>query len=74
MGVYCTLRRIPRHAAQVGEIMKVLWSDYDGAAVFGDRQEIACIPHKGCWLEIVGTVERSHRAVNLLLPGHVRQS
>jgi hypothetical protein len=55
----------------VGEIMQVLWSDYYGAAIFGDRQEIACIPHTGCWLEIVGTAETSHRRVNLLLPGHV---
>jgi len=51
--------------------MQVLWSDYYGAVLFGDKHEIACIPHKGCRLEIVGTAVTSHRAVNLLLPGHV---
>jgi len=69
MGIYCTLALLPHHAAKLGEIMEVRWVDYDGAALFGDKREIACIPHKGCWLEIVGTTETSHREVNLLLPG-----
>jgi hypothetical protein len=51
----------------------MLWSDYYGAALFGDRQEIACIPHTECRLEIVATAETSHRGVNLLLPGQVLQ-
>jgi hypothetical protein len=55
----------------MGEIMQVLWSDYYGAVIFGDRREIACIPHKGCRLEIVATAEATHPLVNLLLPGHV---
>jgi len=55
----------------VGEIMKVVWSDYDGAVILGDRQEIACIPHTGCRLEVVATPSVSHRKVNLLLPGQV---
>lgn len=69
MGAYCTRALIPRHAAKVGEVIQVLWSDYHGAALFGDRREIACIPHQGCRLEIVATAETSHREVNLLLPG-----
>ena len=74
MGAYCVRTLIRRHTAQVGEIMVVLWSDYYGAAIFGDGQEIACIPHNGCWLEIVGTPETSHRKVNRLLPGQVIRS
>jgi len=71
MEAYCLRALIRHHPAHVGEIMQVLWSDYYGAAIFGDGQEVACIPHAGCWLEIVGTGETSHRKVNLLLPGHV---
>ena len=71
MGAYCIRALIRRHTAKVGEIMQVRWSDYYGAAIFGDGQEIACIPHNGCWLEIVGTAETSHGKVNLLLPGQV---
>lgn len=71
MGAYCTRALIPRHTAKVDEIMEVLWSDYHGAALFGDRREIACIPHKGCRLEIVATAETTHHGVNLLLPGQV---
>jgi hypothetical protein len=37
--------------------MEVLWSDYHGAALFGDRGEIACNPHGGCRLEIAATAE-----------------
>ncbi len=33
--------------------------------------EIACIPHKGCRLEIVATAKTTDPLVNLLLPGHV---
>jgi hypothetical protein len=62
---------IPVHPARAGEIMHVLWSDYYGAIVFGEKGEIACIPHKGCHLEVVGTAPTSHRKVDLLLPGHV---
>ncbi len=71
MGAYCLRALIPSHAAVVGEIMQVLWSDYYGAVIFGDRREIACIPHKGCRLEIVATADATHPLVNLLLPGHV---
>lgn len=71
MGAYCIRALIPRHTAQVGEIMAVLWSDYYGAAIFGDGREIACIPHTECWLEITGTPETTHRKVTRLLPGHV---
>jgi hypothetical protein len=53
--------------------MEVLRSDYHGAALFGDRREIACIPHQGCWLEIVATAETAHHEVNLLRPGQVLQ-
>jgi hypothetical protein len=55
----------------VGEIMEVRWFDYHGAIIFGDREEIACIPHAGCRLEIVATPPSSPRKVNLLLPGQV---
>jgi hypothetical protein len=51
--------------------MEVLWSDYYGAVIFGDRREIACIPHTGCRLEIVATPPISHRKVHRLLPGQV---
>lgn len=71
MGAYCLLGLIPSHSARVGEIMQVLWSDYHGAVIFGDRKEIACIPHTGCRLEIVATAPISDRKVNLLLPGQV---
>jgi hypothetical protein len=71
MGAYCLLGLIPSHPARVGEIMKVLSSDYHGAVIVGDRREIACIPHTGCRLEIVATPPVSHRKVNLLLPGQV---
>jgi hypothetical protein len=66
MGAYCIRALTPRHTAEVG-----VWSDYYGAALFGDRREIACIPHQGCRLEIVATAETSHPEVNLLLPGQV---
>ncbi len=65
MGAYCLRPLIRHHPAHVGEIIQVLWSDYYAAAFFGDGQEVACIPHAGCWLEIVGTGETSHRKVNL---------
>jgi hypothetical protein len=71
MGAYCLLGLIPSHSARVGEIMQVLWSDYHGVVIFGDRKEIACIPHTGCRLEIVATPPISGRKVNLLLPGQV---
>jgi hypothetical protein len=71
MGAYCLLGLIPFHTARVGEIMEVLRSDYYGAVIFGDRQEIACIPHMGCRLEIVATPPISQRKVTFLLPGQV---
>ncbi len=72
MGAYCTLDSIRRHPAGLGEIMEVRrLSTYYDAAVFGDRGEIACIPHKGCLLEIVAAGEVAHPEVNRLLPGHV---
>jgi len=71
MGAYCLLGLIPSHTVSVGEIMEVLWSDYHGAIIFGDGEEVACIPHAGCRLEIVATPPSSHRKVNLLLPGQV---
>ena len=71
MGIYCTLVRIPRHAAQAGEIMEVRWVDLAGPILIGDKKEVACIPHIGRRLEIAATAATSHRDVNLLLPGHV---
>jgi hypothetical protein len=71
MGAYCTQAYIPRHIAKVGEIMEVKRVDFSGAVLVGDKQEIACIPHKGCRLEIVAAVATSHREANLLLPGAV---
>jgi hypothetical protein len=44
---------------------------YHDAAVFGDNEELACIPHRGCRLEIVAAPETPHGEVNLLLPGQV---
>ena len=71
MGAYRRWVPVPHHTAKVDEIMEDLWSDYYGAALFGDEREIACLPHKGCRLEIVATAESSHDEVNLILPGHV---
>ncbi len=71
MGMYCLRALIPVHTAGAGEIMEILWSDYYGAVLFGEGGEIACIPHKGCRLEVVATAPTSHREVNFLLPGHV---
>lgn len=73
MGAYCTRAFIPRHAARAGETMHVrrLSSYWHDVGLFGDRDEIACVPHKGCRLEIVAIAETSHPVVNLLLPGHV---
>ncbi len=62
---------LPRHTAKVGEILAVRWSDYYGAAMFGDRDEIVCLPHKRCRLEVVATAEGSHPEVNFILPGQV---
>jgi hypothetical protein len=71
MGTCCTRSVISRHTAGVDEILEVLWSDYHGAAIFGDAGQIARIPHKGCRLEIVATAMTEHHGVSLLLPGHV---
>jgi hypothetical protein len=62
---------LPRHPAKVDETMKVLWSDYYGAALFGDEEELACLPYKGCRLEVVATAESAHHVVNRILPGQV---
>src|SRR4029453_13854639 len=71
MGAYCTLN-IRRPPASFGEIMEVRSiSPYHDAALFGDRKEIACIPHTGCLLEIVAVGETTHREVNRVLPGQV---
>jgi hypothetical protein len=71
MGAYCLLGSIPSHRASVGEILEVRWFDYHGAVIFGDRKEIACVPHEGCRLEITATPPSPHRKVELLLPGQV---
>ncbi len=71
MGAYCLLGLISSHTASVGEIMEVLWFDYHGAIIFGDRKEIVCIPHAGCRLEIVATPPSPHPKVDLLLPGQI---
>jgi len=71
MGTCCTRSVISRHTAGVDEILEVLWSDYHGAAIFGDAGQIARIPHKGCRLEIVATATTAHHGVSLLLPGQV---
>jgi hypothetical protein len=72
MGAYCTLLDVRRHPASLGEIMEVrcLSPYYDGV-LFGDRKEIAYIPHKGCLLEIVAVGDTTHREANRLLPGQV---
>ncbi|HKX04293.1 MAG TPA: hypothetical protein VJX71_17490 [Methylomirabilota bacterium] len=51
--------------------MEVSWFDLAGPALIGDKKEIACIPHKGCRLEIAATATTSDRDVNLLVPGAV---
>jgi hypothetical protein len=72
MGAYCTLLDVRRHPASLGEIMEVrCLSPYYDAVLFGDRKEIACIPHKGCLLEIVAVGDTTHREANRLLPGQV---
>ena len=62
---------LPCHTVKIDEIIEVLWSDYYGAALSGDRGEIAVLPHRNCRLEIVRTAESTHREVNLVLPGQV---
>ena len=71
MGAYCLLESVPSHRASVGEILEVRWVDYYGAVIFGDKNEIACIPHEGCRLEITATAPSPHRKAELLLPGQV---
>jgi len=73
MGAYCLLESVPSHRASVGEILAVRWFDYYGAVIFGDRNEIACIPHEGCRLEITATATAPspYRKAELLLPGQV---
>ncbi len=72
MGAYCKLDNIRRHPAKLGEIMEVRrLSSYYDVAMFGDQGEIACIPHKGCLLEIVAASEARHPEVDRLLPGQV---
>jgi hypothetical protein len=71
MGAYCVLESTPSHRASVGEILEVRWFDYHGAVIFGDRNEIACIPHAGCRLEITAIPPSTHRKVAFLLPGQV---
>jgi len=71
MGAYCLLESIGAHPARIGEIMEVVWFDYHGPIVIGDKKEIACIPHAGCRLEIVATPLSAHRKVDLLLPGQI---
>src|SRR5215472_3709820 len=72
MGAYCKLDYMRRHPAGLCEIIEVRrFSTYYDAAMFGDRGEIACIPHKGCLLEIVAASEVRHPEVNGLLPGQV---
>jgi len=51
--------------------MEVSWFDLAGPTLIGDKKEIACIPHKGCRLEIAATATTSHCDVNLLVPGAV---
>ena len=70
MGAYCRVP-LPRHNAQEDETLQVRWSDYYRPALFGDRGEIACIPHRGCRLELVAVAETAHREVDLLLPGQI---
>jgi len=71
MGACCTRSLISHHTAKVDEILEVLWSDYHGAAIFGDAGQIARIPHEGCRLEILATATTAHPGVSLLLPGQV---
>lgn len=72
MGAYCR-GFMRRHPANMGEIMEVRrFSPYGcDVALFGDKDEIACIPHKGCRLEIVATADARYREIKLLLPGQV---
>jgi hypothetical protein len=73
MGAYCTLVYTRRHSARMGEIMEVRrpYPGYPHVAVFGDNDEIACIPHRGCRLEIAAVPETAQGELNLLLPGQV---
>ncbi len=73
MGAYCTLVYTRRHAARMGEIMEVRrpYPGHNLVAVFGDNDEIACIPHRGCRLEIAAVPDTAQGELNLLLPGHV---
>jgi len=37
--------------------------------LIGDNEEVACIPHQGCKLEIQATAKSPHREADRLLPG-----
>ena len=71
MGAYCTHVSIPRHPAKVGERIEVRQFSAFEVGLVGENEEIACIPHKGCRLEILATAPTSHRALTLLLPGQL---
>ena len=71
MGAYCLLESVSSHRASVGEILEVRKVDHYGAVIFGDRNEIACVPHEGCRLEIIATGPSPHRKAEMLLPGQV---
>lgn len=69
MGAYCSRGLKPRRSADPGEVLQVFSSDYYGSVLIGDGREVACLPHKGCWFEIVATAESDYREVNRFLPG-----
>lgn len=67
----CQRRR--HHKAGVGEIMTVTGVEDLVApmVLIGDKDEVACIPHQGCKLEIQATAKSSHPEADRLLPGQV---
>ena len=56
------------HDARVGEEMLVTGNAYGQMTLRGDRNEVACIPHRGCRLETVKVAPSINPEVKRLLP------
>ena len=63
----CTGQQRVFHKAEVGEIMVVV-REFSRMRMVGNRDEIACIPHEGCRLEIQETAASTDPQVKQLLP------
>ncbi len=62
----CTNYRF--HDARVGEAMRVTGNAYGDMVLRGDRDEVACVPHRGCRLELLEVAPSNNPEVQKLLP------